>query len=104
MVSGEKAMRILSTLLDIVTVVLRLLEAEGRLLRRSVMNLGWALAFVGIAALLLIASAAFFLAGAYQYLAALTSPAAASFLVSLVALALALIFAVVAKRRVADPK
>jgi len=97
-------MKILTTLLDIGTVFLRLLEAEGRMLKRTVMNVGWALAFVGVASLLVLAAAGFFLAGIYQYLATQMSPAAASLLASLLALVLALIFAGIAKWRTADPK
>jgi hypothetical protein len=97
-------MQILTTLLDIGTIFLRLLEAEGRVLKRAVMNVGWALAFVGVASLLVLAAAGFFLAGIYQYLAAQMSPAAASLLVSLLAFVLALIFAGFAKWRNADPK
>ena len=37
-------MMLLTTLVDIATTVLRLVEAEGRVLRRAVMNIGWALA------------------------------------------------------------
>lgn len=95
-------MKILTTLLDIGTAFLRLLEAEGRILRRAVMNVGWALACVGIASLLVLTAAGFFLAGIYQYLAAHLSPAAASLLVSLLALVLALIFVGIAKWWTAD--
>jgi hypothetical protein len=97
-------MKILTTILDILTVFLRLLEAEGRILRRAVMHLGWALAFMALASLLLLAAAGFFLLGVYQYLAAQMSPGAASLLLSLLALALALIAAGIAKWRAADPK
>jgi hypothetical protein len=97
-------MKILSTLLDIAATFLRLLEAEGRMLKRTVMNVGWALAFIGVASLLVLASSGFFLAGIYQYLAAWLSPGAASILVSLPALALALLFASIAKWWTADPK
>ncbi|MEK7144766.1 MAG: hypothetical protein AAB794_02840 [Patescibacteria group bacterium] len=97
-------MKILTTLLDIATAFLHLLEAEGRILKRAVMKVGWALAFVGVAFLLVLAAAGFFLAGMYQYLAAQMSPAAASLLVSLMAFVLALIFAGIAKWRTADPK
>jgi hypothetical protein len=97
-------MKILTTLLDIATAFLRVLEAEGRILKRAVMKVGWALAFVGVASLLVLAAAGFFLAGIYQYLAAQMSPAAASLLVSLLASVLALIFAGFAKWRTADPK
>ena len=97
-------MMILTALLDIVNTFLRLLEAEGRILRRAVMNVGWALAFVAIAALLVLVSAGFLLLGLYQYLAACHSPASASFMVSMIALILASIFAGVAIWRTADRK
>lgn len=90
-------MKILTTLLDIVTTFLRLLEAEGRMLKKAVMNVAWALAFVGIASLLVLIAAGFFLAGIYQYLAAHMSPAAASFIATLPALFLALLFAGIVK-------
>jgi hypothetical protein len=92
-------MTILTILIDIATAFLRLLEAEGRVVKRGVVKVGWALAFVAIAALLLLASAGFLLVGMHQYLAALLSPAAASLLVSPLALLLALIFAGIAKWR-----
>jgi hypothetical protein len=90
-------MNILTTLLDIATSFLRLLEAEGRMLKRTVMNVAWALAFVGVASLLFLIASCFFLAGIYQYLVALTSPAAAALLASFPALVLAFIFAGIAK-------
>lgn len=97
-------MMILTALLDIATTLLRLLEAEGRILKRAVMNVSWALAYVAIATLLVLASAGFFLLGMYQYLADWTSPAAASLIVSLGALILALIFVGLAHWRTADRK
>ena len=97
-------MKILTTLLDIATSFLRLLEAEGRMLRRAVMNVVWALAFVGVAALLVLVASGFLLAGIYQYLAAYLSPAAASILVSFPALVLALVFAGIVKWLTDDPK
>jgi hypothetical protein len=42
----------LTTLLDVATAFLRLLEAEGRMLKRAVMKAGWALAFIGISSFL----------------------------------------------------
>jgi hypothetical protein len=90
-------MKILTTLLDMVATFLRLLEAEGRMFKKAVVNVGWALAFVGIASLLILVSAGFFLAGIYLYLAALISPAAASIIVSFPALFLAMIIAGIAK-------
>ena len=97
-------MKIPSTLLDIAAVFLRLPEAEGRILKRAVMNAGWALAGVGVASLLVMAASGLFLAGIYQHLAAPMSPAGASLLVSLPAFVLAMIFAVIAKWRTADQK
>ncbi len=86
-------MKILTALLDSAATFLRLLEAEGRILRRSIMRVGWAIAFIVIASLLVLAAAGFFLVGIYQYLAAQVSSGAASLLMSLPALVLALIFA-----------
>jgi ABC-type antimicrobial peptide transport system permease subunit len=97
-------MKILTTLLDIAATFLRLLESEGRMLKRAVVNVGWALAFIGVAALLVLVAAGFFLAGIYQYLAANISPAAASLLVSFPALVLAAIFATLVKWWTDDPK
>jgi len=96
-------MKILSTLLDIATTVQRLLEAEGRVLRKAVMNVGWALACVGAAVILALVAAGFFLAGIYQFLAAQLSPPAASLLAALAAVVLAVVFAFMAKRLTADP-
>ena len=96
-------MNILTTILDIAASILRVLEAEGRLLKRAAMNVAWALAFMAVAAVLTLVAAGFFLAGIYQYLASLMPPWAASLVVSILALALALIFAMIAKRRTADP-
>jgi hypothetical protein len=97
-------MKILTTLLDIAASFLRLLEAEGRMLKRAVVNVGWALAFIGIASLLVVAAAGFFLAGIYQYLATHMSPAAASIFVSFPALVLAAICAAVVKWQTDDRK
>lgn len=97
-------MKILTIILDMYTLMLRMLEAEGRTLRRAIMNVGWGLAFVAVAFLLVLVAAGFFLLGIYQYLASQLSPVAASLLVALLALMLALIFAGIAKRLTADPK
>ena len=90
-------MKIITTILDIVTAFLHVLEGEGRILRRSVMRLGWALVGIVIASILVLAAAGFLLLGIYQYLTLLVSPAAAALLVSLLAFVLALIFAGLAK-------
>ncbi len=71
-----------------------------RSLRGAVVNLGWGLAFIAIAALLILASVALFLWGLYQYFAALLSPVAAALIVSLVALVLAVVAGWIAHRRV----
>jgi hypothetical protein len=97
-------MKILTIILDIATGMLRLLEAEGRILRRSIMRVGWAIAFMAIASVLVLAAAGFLLVGIYQYLAAQLSPAAASLLVSLPALVLAVIFAGIVNWWTNDPK
>jgi hypothetical protein len=97
-------MMIMTTLLDIATSFLRLVEAEGRILKRAVMNIGWALAFIAVATLLVLASVGFFLLGLYQYFAECHSPAAASLIVSVAALVLALVFAGLAIWRTADRK
>ena len=97
-------MKILTTLLDIVMSFLRLLQAEGRVLRKAVMDTAWALAFIGISSLLVLAASGFLLAGIYQYLAALMSPAVASILVTFPALVLALIFAGIVKWLTDGPK
>ena len=90
-------MKIITTILDIVTAFLHVLEGEGRILRRSVMRLGWALVGIVIASLLVLTAAGFLLLGIYQYLASQVSPAAAALLVSLLAFVLALIVAGLAK-------
>jgi len=90
-------MKILTTLLDVVAGFLRLLEAEGRMLKRTVMSMVWALAFVGVASFLVLVASGFFLAGIYQYLAEHMSSASASILVSFPALVLAMLFVVVSK-------
>src|SRR3990172_9656850 len=92
-----RTMSVITTILDIGTALLHLVEGEGRILRRSVMRLGWAVAFIAAASLLVLAAARFFLLCIYQYLASQMSPAAAALLVSLLAFVLTLIFAGLAK-------
>jgi len=91
--------KILTTIFDIVTIFLRVLEGEGRLLRRSVMRLGWVLVLIAMASLLVLTAAGFLLLGLYQSLISQVSPVAAALLVSLLASILALIFAGIAKWR-----
>jgi hypothetical protein len=84
-------------------VIIRLLghvEAEARAWRKAVADLGWALAFIAIAAILFLVSVGFFLWGLYQFVAVQTSPLAAALLLSLVALVMAAIAAVFALWRV----
>lgn len=101
-------MKILATILDLITVMMRFLETEGRLLRRAILSTGWKLAwvfaFIAIASLLVVVAAGFFLSGIYQFLASQMSPVASSLLVALVALVLSLIFAGIARWRAADPE
>lgn len=90
-------MKIITLLIDITTTLLRLLEVEGKVLKKAMMKFIWALAFVLIAVFLVLAAAGFFLASIYQYLAVQMSSEAASLLVALLAFMLALIFAGIAK-------
>jgi hypothetical protein len=82
--------------------VMNLAEAKLKLLKLSIVRLGWALVFVVIAAFLSLAATGFFLLGLYQSLSSLFSPAGASFLVALAAFILALFFAFLAKSRTTD--
>jgi len=91
---------VIKAVIDIFIAFLNLIETEARALRRILVNLGWGLAFIVIAALLVLVSAVFFLWGLYLYFAALLSPVTAAFLVSLAALALAAIAGWIAYRRV----
>jgi hypothetical protein len=92
-------MKIITTILEIVMAFLHLLEGEGRILRRSVMRLGWAVAFIAMASLLFLTAAGFLLFGIYLYLTSQLSPAAAALLVSLLAFVLAFVVACIAKWR-----
>jgi hypothetical protein len=83
----------MSAVADVIISFLDLIEAEGRALRRSVANLGWALAFIVMAALLALTSAGFFFWGLHQYVAMQLSPVASAFLLSFIALVLAVIAA-----------
>jgi protein-S-isoprenylcysteine O-methyltransferase Ste14 len=89
----------MTSIADFVIAFFNLLEAEGRVLRRSVMRLGWGLAFIVLAMLLLLAAAVFFLLGVYFYFAATSTPSAAALLVSGIALLLALVIAGIAYGR-----
>jgi hypothetical protein len=95
-------MKILTTLLDIVTAFLSLPQAEGRILKRAVMNVAWTLAFVGIATLLVLAAVGFSWRGSTSTLPRIY-PLRPLDLRVVSALVLALIFAGVAKWWPADP-
>jgi hypothetical protein len=97
-------MKILTILLDVISAFLNLLEAEGRILRRALMHLGWALAFMAAAFILAVTAACLLLFSIYQYLVAQMSAGSAALLISLLALVLSLVFAGIAKWRVSDPK
>ena len=96
---GGESVNIIATIVDIITALLALLEAEARIFRTTIMRLGWALAFLAVAAVLTLAAAGFFLLAIYQYVAAQMSPVAASLAVSFLALVLALLFAGLARTR-----
>ncbi len=87
-------------IIELFIALLNLVQAEARTLRRMVVNLGWGLAFIAIAALLVVVAAVFFLWGLHQYFAALLSPVASSFIVSAAALLLAAIAGWAARQRV----
>jgi len=90
----------MTAVMDIFILFFDLIRKQTQALRMMVVDLGWSLAFILIAALLITASAAFFLLGMYQYFSALLSPVAAAFLVSFIALVLAVIAAWIAHRKV----
>jgi len=90
----------ITALTHIVVLLLDRVEAEARALRRAIADLGWALAFTAIAAILLLVAIAFFLWGLYLFLVIYLSPVAAALLLSFVTLLLAAIAAAFAFRRV----
>ncbi|MDD5773603.1 MAG: hypothetical protein PHX78_09090 [bacterium] len=92
-------MKILTMLINLAEPFLRFIEMEEKIIKKKIMNLIWALAFIVISALLVLAASGFFLLGIYQYLTAQMPPAAASILVSILSVILALIFACLAKCR-----
>jgi hypothetical protein len=97
-------MKILTVLLDVISTFVNLLEAEGRILRRAVMRLGWALAFMTAAFVLAVTAACLLLFSIYQYLVAQMSAGSAALLISLLALVLSLVFGGIAKWQVSDRK
>ena len=90
----------IKAIVDLIIAFLGLIETMARSMRKAVVNLGWGIAFMVIAALLILASSAFFMWGLYQYFAALLSPAVSAFIVSFVSLVLAVIAGWIAHRRV----
>lgn len=90
----------INTLIHIVVLLLDRVEAEARALRRAIADLGWALAFISVAAVLLLVAAGFFLWGLYQFIVLYTSPIMAALLLAFVTLVLAAIAAGFAVRRV----
>lgn len=92
-------MNIITGILDILSALLKLMEAEGRILQRAMVRLGWSLAFIIIASILGLAGLGFLLAGIHQYLAAQVSPAAASLYVALFTILLAVILGIFSKPR-----
>jgi hypothetical protein len=77
-----------------------LLEAEGRTLRGAVVRVGWGLALLLIAALLILIAVGFFLGGVYQYLSSQFTTPLAALITSSVTLLLALIIAGIAHWRI----
>ena len=92
-------MKIITMILDIVTAFLHLLEGEGRILRRAVIRLGWAVAFIAITSIFVLTAGGFLMLGMYQYLSSQISPVAASLLLSLLVFIIALIFVSISKWR-----
>ena len=90
----------IKAIVDLVIAFLGLIETMARSMRRAIVNLGWGIAFLAIALLLIIASMVFFLWGLYQYFAILLSPPASALILSLVALVLAVVAGWMANRRV----
>jgi len=90
----------MKVLAELIIAFLDLLETEGRILRRSVVRVGWGLALVFMASLLILIAVGFFLAGIFLYLASQVNSPAAALAVSLVAFLLALIIAGIAHWRV----
>jgi len=90
----------IATLTHILVLLLDRIETEARALRKAVADLGWALAFIAIATVLLLIAAGFFLWGLYQFIVLYTSPIIAALLLAFVTLVLAAIAAAFAVRRV----
>ena len=86
-----------TTISDLVIAFLDLLEAEGRQLRQSALDLGLSLGVVVLAMVVGGVAVGFFLWGVYQVLLTWFSPPVTAFFMSLLALVLALMLLGVAR-------
>ena len=86
-----------TTISDLVIAFLDLLEAEGRQLRRSALDLGLSLGVVVLAMVVGGVAVGFFLWGVYQLLLTWFAPPVTAFLMSLLALVLALVLLGIAR-------
>ncbi len=86
-----------TTISDLVIAFLDLLEAEGRQLRQSAMDLGLSLGVVVLAMVVGGVAVGFFLWGVYQMLLTWFTPPVTAFLMSLLALVLALVLLGIAR-------
>ncbi len=86
-----------TTISDLVIAFLDLLEAEGRQLRQSAMDLGLSLGVVVLAMVVGGVAVGFFLWGVYQLLLTWFTPPVTAFLMSLLALVLALVLLGIAR-------
>ncbi len=89
----------MKVLADFIIAFFDLLEAEGRTLRRAVMQVVLCMVLLLIAALLSLAAAGFFLVGMYQYLSLYIAPPFAALVLACVSLLLGLIVAGIAHWR-----
>lgn len=80
-----------TTISDLIIAFFDLLEAEGRALRESTMQVGLGLATVLLAMLIGVVAVGFFLWGMYQFILMWVTPAVAALLMALLALLLALL-------------
>lgn len=87
-----------TTLSDFVIAFLDLMEAEGRTLKAASIRVGWGMAFIILASVLILVASSSFLWGVYLLLITLVSPPAAAMLIALVALMLAAVAGIIAKK------
>ncbi|OGS34344.1 MAG: hypothetical protein A2474_00725 [Elusimicrobia bacterium RIFOXYC2_FULL_34_12] len=93
-------MRILNIIFDIFTIFFNLIAVESKIIRKIIERMTLAFVFIGLAFLLFLAAAFFFLSGAYQYFAMYMHHAFAAMLVSILSIVLALIFIGIAKLQI----